>query len=759
MGRRVGVALAWAAVTGLVAVGVAGFLEPFQAQAGRKSGSDVPPEFSLPLPHVGDRGQFVLSESQQPIDDEHVAALERPLAEFEWLSDGRVRDAAGSLRWANRLDYTDYENAVADPNVAGGWRGVSSFVVHFDAASGAILGYESKSSWTGSASQQGISGYSGGSGSGTRYWVLYPSDEPSKLPTVLCGIRTTLQGRRIATSEPTQMGEGCKLFDRLIQPDGPRFIASGVGSVEGYEALRFQEMAPASSSAEAPPVQVWLSSRVPYPLHIEQRAPGAEASRGVIRLATYEAGRSPILQGDFGVDVGTPLAWRPTLPWGPDDAGMPHQFPLSAAYQRMVNDDQHRDVRDWLAGNPDGFTYFATYRETIDPDDDRLVWDVALTDGEDVIRRCPELHRWHPVRFVLRTDTVLDEANYTENVYAQECETSPPNIGAPLPTRPPVSMPTIASLEERWKSHASESFRDLRANFWRFHAFCPQWPCAQVDFSIAIGYVHNEGTYTLSSLSQLHIEDRVAHSILVMDGQGRAITLEESVDRNERALGASSPPSLAGSGENGDAAGGHELVASLKVWKLPVGEYAAGAGLAAVAVGLIYWFWQSAKGFLVFGFTRLDRERVVEHPVRSAILELAQANPGIHVQEIRRRLSLPNGTTIHHLSKLVELGHLSEISTPGYTCYFPVGQANYRVMAATAILKSETARRILAAVRASPGSSITHLAASTATKPQLVGYHLKRMQEWGLVSVQHMGKIASVMPTDVASSAIPLQAD
>src|SRR5205085_1546619 len=118
--------------------------------------------------------------------------------------------------------------------------------------------------------------------------------------------------------------------------------------------------------------------------------------------------------------------------------------------------------------------------------------------------------------------------------------------------------------------------------------------------------------------------------------------------------------------------------ATLSAW-VPTPEQAAGVGAAAVAVGLLYYLWPLAKGGLGL-FSRLKQPEVLGHPARQQILQLVEAQPGIHFKEMARRTGMPNGSLVHHLETLRRGGQVVARPAGGYTLYFlgahvPAGSA------------------------------------------------------------------------------------
>ncbi len=163
---------------------------------------------------------------------------------------------------------------------------------------------------------------------------------------------------------------------------------------------------------------------------------------------------------------------------------------------------------------------------------------------------------------------------------------------------------------------------------------------------------------------------------------------------------------------------------------------AAGVGVAATVAVAAKAGW--LRGLLPFGlFSRLQPNSVLVHPVRQQLSLLVAANPGIHYQEIVRRLVRGRGVVEHHLASLVQAGVVVRRVQGRYTCYFHRdARLHATVEGAFGALKANGAQGILAALGRSQKAG-KDLAAELGLSPTTVSYHLQRLAEAGLVSRQH----------------------
>ena len=89
----------------------------------------------------------------------------------------------------------------------------------------------------------------------------------------------------------------------------------------------------------------------------------------------------------------------------------------------------------------------------------------------------------------------------------------------------------------------------------------------------------------------------------------------------------------------------------------------------------------------------------------------------------------------------------------GYLCYFPVGRLGNSLIKASPFLKSEGARRILGAIAARPGTSGFFVAHAAGLDPATVHFHLKRLQQVGLIDVDRSGKALKLTLTALGRDA------
>lgn len=194
------------------------------------------------------------------------------------------------------------------------------------------------------------------------------------------------------------------------------------------------------------------------------------------------------------------------------------------------------------------------------------------------------------------------------------------------------------------------------------------------------------------------------------------------------------------------------------VWDLPAAAHAVAiAGL----LGLLAWSaasWgkpvlaRSATAWPLF--SRLERPALLKHPVRARILELVRQQPGLHFQEIARRLGLAQGVALHHLHALVAAEILVKQVGPRYSLFFLKGAVDRRLMNAAPMLRAPGAQDVLAKLAQSSGTTTRELVSALGLAPSTVKFHLRRFVEGGLASALLDGRRARFEATSLGQAAL-----
>lgn len=158
------------------------------------------------------------------------------------------------------------------------------------------------------------------------------------------------------------------------------------------------------------------------------------------------------------------------------------------------------------------------------------------------------------------------------------------------------------------------------------------------------------------------------------------------------------------------------------------------AAAVYVSEGLRWRDWRDAVPFAAL-FSRLRRERLLDHPVRKQIYEAIRARAGIHYRELLRTLGISNGTLAFHLHHLERAGYVRARRVRGRKHFYPTDL----LPAADDVLVTERQRRILGYLRLAPGSSQAEITRATGLKRSNVSYHVGVLRSLGLIETRRVG--------------------
>ncbi|MDS0301410.1 winged helix-turn-helix transcriptional regulator [Halogeometricum sp. S1BR25-6] len=122
---------------------------------------------------------------------------------------------------------------------------------------------------------------------------------------------------------------------------------------------------------------------------------------------------------------------------------------------------------------------------------------------------------------------------------------------------------------------------------------------------------------------------------------------------------------------------------------------------------------------------------------RERVATAVRENPGIHFNELRRRLELANGQVQYHVRKLKRAGEIDEESYFGRTHYY-APDFDPETRKTVAMLRRETARDILSVLLENGPSRPTELIESLGIARSSLEYHLNRLIDCELVE-KHRG--------------------
>lgn len=625
----------------------------------------------LPSRHVGDVGSYEGS------DDRAVR--------FEWLPVAPFRDADGKARQAEVLEL----------RTPAGNDQEFIHLVRLDRGSGAPL----------SATLGAGVSYATSGDTSVQVTSMRHEFGASWLP---CGYRNSAQGAAV---------ERLVVFGSCA-PGGAEATVLGIEPWGDGDALVAEVREGSLTST------MWFTRDVPVPVLVRTTYEGGHVREQ--RLETFSAGTEPFADAPAVPDVGLPgvgsILFGRT---GPSEDPLGIEYDLATAIEEAAAHPDGQELRSFMDAHPD---WFVAAAETLQA--------ASNTDIEgwsfEVSSDTSSLRGWiYHARGDLVPDAsglpVVGEAQRTESVHVHV--TRQDEAAGPRPGQ----LPDPADVAAAWMAYSD----DGPATSWGFrtghcHGTCvadPEvWAGTAAAGTMAIG--HSQTPSVLGSPA----ESEQSESSSLVWGQGRAVALIEQ-HRVEERQGNGGPLGSAQAPEAPDADrdNGLPLTADLS-WSRPGAGVAAGAGAIGLLAAAVYYFLPMLKAAPAWGlFSRVRRERVLDHPLRTQVMEAIEASPGIHHNDLARVVGRGHSAVEHHVRKLVEARLVEAPMQGGYRCYFPRGRADRNTMAAAGATKARGAREFLAAVTASPGCTAKQAAAAAGIAPATAHHHLKRLQEAGLI--------------------------
>lgn len=178
-------------------------------------------------------------------------------------------------------------------------------------------------------------------------------------------------------------------------------------------------------------------------------------------------------------------------------------------------------------------------------------------------------------------------------------------------------------------------------------------------------------------------------------------------------------------------------------------EAAAATSLSAAVLAALAWLAQRlAVGLPLFGFSRIDDDKLARHPARQLALQFIAANPGANIQDVRRALGLAWGTTVYHLGRLEKGGLVAVRHVGGERRHWPLGAAPSRDALPA------TGRALAALVQERPGLAQAELAAALGVGAPAACKQLARLESAGLVVARRDGRTRRYDATPRLASAL-----
>lgn len=176
------------------------------------------------------------------------------------------------------------------------------------------------------------------------------------------------------------------------------------------------------------------------------------------------------------------------------------------------------------------------------------------------------------------------------------------------------------------------------------------------------------------------------------------------------------------------------------VYKVAAGSALAGSA-AFAGYGLLGWIRKFGVIPGLAGFSRIQGDELLEHPVRRLLFDTVQANPGIHVSELARRSGTGWGTAVHHLDKLESGRLLVTRKVNNQKCYFENGgKVSRQDMAVAGAVRKDKAALITTYIESHPMATQKMVCEALDMSPALTSFHVRKLANLGVLEVVRRGK-------------------
>lgn len=182
---------------------------------------------------------------------------------------------------------------------------------------------------------------------------------------------------------------------------------------------------------------------------------------------------------------------------------------------------------------------------------------------------------------------------------------------------------------------------------------------------------------------------------------------------------------------------------------LPAGALVAVAAAASAAAPALPFGWERLRRFALVAalYTRIARERLLDHGSRDLLLSTIRERPGLAVADLAKATGTPRNTVTYHLRVLEREGLVSSTRNGRNRLFFAPGSLEKRSSAdALAALRHETSRAIAVEVGVQPGLDQQTLCQKFGLQPSLAHWHADRLVTSGIVEKRREGRRVRYYP-------------
>ncbi len=143
------------------------------------------------------------------------------------------------------------------------------------------------------------------------------------------------------------------------------------------------------------------------------------------------------------------------------------------------------------------------------------------------------------------------------------------------------------------------------------------------------------------------------------------------------------------------------------------------------------------KLFFLPLYTRIKRERTLDHFVRGQVFEYIKLNPGVHYTSIKNHIGINNGAVTYHLQTLERQGFIKSKRAGRLKRFYPIG---VKIDQENSIQLSELQTSIIDVIRQMPGITQKEIAEMLNTSHQVVGYNINQLAHNKIIRTEKEGR-------------------
>ena len=131
----------------------------------------------------------------------------------------------------------------------------------------------------------------------------------------------------------------------------------------------------------------------------------------------------------------------------------------------------------------------------------------------------------------------------------------------------------------------------------------------------------------------------------------------------------------------------------------------------------------------------ISNQNILQLEIRQKIYRYISKNPGIHLREISRQMTIPKSTLKYHLKYLYKKGLITTKSEKRYKRYYIINKLGTKEKEILNLLRQKVTRDILLYLMFYIVSSEIELSKVLEKHPATIDFHLKKIKNLGIIKL------------------------